>query len=66
MNAFNLEIMRAMSAAGVSRAELARRLGVSRAAVTMLLARDNIGEEMIGRVAAVLGVRARLSIGDTK
>jgi hypothetical protein len=53
----------ALDATGVSRIELARRLGIDRAGVTRLLQGGNVGIERIAAAAHVLGLSAHVSIG---
>jgi antitoxin HicB len=59
INPVSLEIERALDSAGINQAELARRLGVSRASVSNLLDPFYFGHSMasLQRVADALGMR---------
>ena len=51
-------ICRCMTDSGVNRAELARRLGTSRANVTQILGGRNFGVRTLARIAHALGRKA--------
>lgn len=55
-------LLQAMSKAGVTRAEIARRLGVDRAAVTRYF-QSNLTLRKIAAICFVLGVVPRLTFG---
>jgi transcriptional regulator with XRE-family HTH domain len=57
-------VVEAMARRGVSRTELARRLGVSRSRVSHLLEGESIGVEMMGRIGEALGCRWQVALGD--
>lgn len=53
----------ALDAAGVSRIELARRLGVDRAGVTRLLQGGNVSVERLAAAAHVIGLSVHVTFG---
>ncbi len=53
-------------AAGVSRAELARRLGVTRGLVTQALSGKPLTVRTIARIAAAIGCEVRIEISNPR
>lgn len=57
------DLLEALDAKGMSQAELARRLGVSRSAVNRILRGDNLTVRTVARFAHAMGTRVSFRIG---